>query len=446
VKRVFISYSRIDVEFARSLASALSNAGADVWIDVEDIPAGMKWSRAIQQGLDTAEAMLVVISPESVDSHNVEDEWQYFMDQGKPVIPILWRPAKMPFQLNRLQYIDFQAQSFDSAFSQLIGELNRRGVQLNQPSHIPQVAATPQPKPITPTQTQSQRLNRMPLIVGLFLVAIVIAGAGLLLPGMLADRPSELSEFVADPLPGVLLNGNGTVVVHEDASGTSSADRTFSRAEITLRIEDDAIDEYWYQLEAPDGETGYQITENLLAAGVVVDILLAVVPLSINFSADERDISLYLSPDPDSGWIDLEIEPNIAVIGYTIDEEGTVWWLIEAGVESDGELVRGWYAGDSTVFGNVPVITTLPDDVTLYVNYEETMAEVRDAEAVGELPAWTDVHVLYYEVQERGDDAALIATYNSISDAWEAYWIIGDALELNDNTIDTLEEYPVFEP
>lgn len=50
--RVFISYSRKDEAFARWLAASLSQLGADVWIDIEDIPAGMKWSSAIQQGLD----------------------------------------------------------------------------------------------------------------------------------------------------------------------------------------------------------------------------------------------------------------------------------------------------------------------------------------------------------------------------------------------------------
>ena len=57
--RIFVSYSRSDESFARELATALSNLGADVWIDIEDIPAGMKWSTAIQQGLDTCDALLV---------------------------------------------------------------------------------------------------------------------------------------------------------------------------------------------------------------------------------------------------------------------------------------------------------------------------------------------------------------------------------------------------
>ena len=102
---VFISYSRKDEKFARRLATSLSRLSFDVWIDVEDIPAGMKWSTAIQQGLKTSEVMIVIISPDSMASNNAEDEWQYFLDQGRPVIPVFWRPTEIHFQLHRIQYI-----------------------------------------------------------------------------------------------------------------------------------------------------------------------------------------------------------------------------------------------------------------------------------------------------------------------------------------------------
>jgi hypothetical protein len=130
---VFISYSRKDERFARQVATALSNRGFDVWIDVEDIPVGMKWSSAIQQGLDTADAMIVVISPDSMASNNVEDEWQYFLDQKKSVFPVLLRSAKIHFQLSRIQYIDFQSQDFTVAFADLESELLKKGIMPGGP-------------------------------------------------------------------------------------------------------------------------------------------------------------------------------------------------------------------------------------------------------------------------------------------------------------------------
>jgi len=122
--KIFISYSRVDEGFARRLATDLARRGADIWIDVDDIPAGTNWSTAIQQGLDACDALILVLSPEAMASKNVEDEWQYVRDEGKPVIPLLWRPVrKVHFQLRRVQYVNFHAQDYDTAFEHLVARL-----------------------------------------------------------------------------------------------------------------------------------------------------------------------------------------------------------------------------------------------------------------------------------------------------------------------------------
>ena len=122
--RVFISYSRADEVFARRLATDLDRLGADVWIDVDDIPPGVNWSTAIQQGLDTCEALVLIVSPDALASKNVEDEWQYVRDEGKPVIPLLWRPVpRLHFQLRRIQYVDFHQQPYETALEQLRARL-----------------------------------------------------------------------------------------------------------------------------------------------------------------------------------------------------------------------------------------------------------------------------------------------------------------------------------
>jgi len=128
---IFISYSRTDENFARHLAGDLDRLGANIWIDVDDIPAGMKWSTAIQEGLDSCEAMIVIISPESMKSRNVEDEWQSFLGKNKLLIPVRLRPAKVHYQLQQVQYVDFYNQDYAPAFKRLHAELSRQGLQLN---------------------------------------------------------------------------------------------------------------------------------------------------------------------------------------------------------------------------------------------------------------------------------------------------------------------------
>lgn len=132
--KIFISYSRRDEYFARCLAHDVEDAGADVWIDVDDIPIGSNWSSAIQEGLRSCDVMLLIMSPSAMSSRNVEDEWQYFLDKGKPVIPLYWLETELHFQLRRLQYVDFRANhvDYDKALQNLVNTLDDIGVHLGE--------------------------------------------------------------------------------------------------------------------------------------------------------------------------------------------------------------------------------------------------------------------------------------------------------------------------
>ncbi len=161
--RIFISYARKHEAFARNLAASLSNVGANIWLDVEDIPAGMNWSSAIQEGLDFCEVMLVIITPESMASKNVENEWQYYLDEGKVVIPVLLERAKVHFQLRRIQYVDFLGQDYGIAFAQLHSELQRKGVDLKPISTDDRNITLPV-KPLLPEREDSVPEEAVPVI------------------------------------------------------------------------------------------------------------------------------------------------------------------------------------------------------------------------------------------------------------------------------------------
>ena len=104
----FISYSREDSEFALRLAEDLKAAGAAVWLDQLDIQPGQRWARAVQDALNDCPRMLVILSPSSVDSTNVEDEVSFALEEKKTVIPVLYRECKIPFRLRPLQHLDFR--------------------------------------------------------------------------------------------------------------------------------------------------------------------------------------------------------------------------------------------------------------------------------------------------------------------------------------------------
>ena len=191
--RLFVSYSRTDEVFARRIATSLSQMGADIWIDLRDIPAGMKWSSAIQQGLDICDAMILIVSPASMGSPNVEDEWQDYRDRGKTIIPVLIHPTELHYQLRRLQYINFAQLPYDMALTQLHAELWRKGIMLNQPpnavtqpvprgSYAPQQQAAAPAMQRPPARRSSGSRGLLTLgCIGVVVAAIVLGGGAFLL-------------------------------------------------------------------------------------------------------------------------------------------------------------------------------------------------------------------------------------------------------------------------
>jgi formylglycine-generating enzyme required for sulfatase activity len=107
----FVSYAHVreDQEFALRLAKELRADGANLWVDRLDIGYGEKWDRAVQQALNSCKGMLVILSPEAVDSDNVMDEINYAIENRKRIVPVVFRECEVPFRLRRVQYIDLTA-------------------------------------------------------------------------------------------------------------------------------------------------------------------------------------------------------------------------------------------------------------------------------------------------------------------------------------------------
>jgi hypothetical protein len=122
-QQIFFSYSRSDSPFALTLAKDLREAGADIWIDQLDIPAGTHWDAAVEKALNSAAYVLVILSPASTASTNVMDEVSFALESGKKIIPVLLEDCLAPFRLRRLQRIDFTSD-YTSGFSQLVISLN----------------------------------------------------------------------------------------------------------------------------------------------------------------------------------------------------------------------------------------------------------------------------------------------------------------------------------
>ncbi len=113
--QIFISHSHNDEMFARKVASFLEDQGLDVWEASNEIFPGDNWAAKISQGLQESNAMVVLLTPESLKSVLVQREVEYALgskEYRKRLIPVLIDPDKtiaeddIPWILKRLNIID----------------------------------------------------------------------------------------------------------------------------------------------------------------------------------------------------------------------------------------------------------------------------------------------------------------------------------------------------
>jgi hypothetical protein len=115
----FFSYARSDSDFVLRLAKDLRKAGADIWLDQLDIKSGSRWDLSVETALKDSSKLLIILSPASVSSTNVMDEVSFALEEGKTVIPILYKTCEIPFRLRRLQHADF-TKNYNEALENVI--------------------------------------------------------------------------------------------------------------------------------------------------------------------------------------------------------------------------------------------------------------------------------------------------------------------------------------
>lgn len=127
-KKIFLSYSRADLDYIATLVDALREKGADIWFD-KNIRTGEQWDNTLEEQIKAADVFLIVMSKTSVASNNVKDEMSYAKSLGKIISPILIEPCEVPMRLARYQYVDF-TQDFDWAVNKLMEDLEAAEIEI----------------------------------------------------------------------------------------------------------------------------------------------------------------------------------------------------------------------------------------------------------------------------------------------------------------------------
>jgi TPR repeat protein len=131
--RVFISYSRDDLDFADQLTAALDFSGFECFIDREGISGGEEWKRSLGGLISEADTVVFVLTPNSARSPICDWEVEEATRLSKRILPIVCRPLEgvsPPPRLRELNYIFFYKEpkvpgsGFGTGLAKLVTALN----------------------------------------------------------------------------------------------------------------------------------------------------------------------------------------------------------------------------------------------------------------------------------------------------------------------------------
>src|SRR5262249_46402496 len=122
-----ISYSRTDTDFVDKLVADLTTLDFAVWVDRRNLEAGQIWDARIREAIVACYVMLVVVSPDALESKYVRKEYLFALKHHKAVIPLRYFPTRfLPSELARLQWVNFRAGiNFERAYPVNLDDLAR---------------------------------------------------------------------------------------------------------------------------------------------------------------------------------------------------------------------------------------------------------------------------------------------------------------------------------
>lgn len=126
---VFISYSHEDKAFVDQFAAHLVKAKIHVWVDTWELHIGDSIVSKIQEAIQEASALIVVLSSASVESEWCKKELNVGLireldEKRVVVLPVLLEDCEMPVFLRDKIYADFR-QNYDKGLRQVLEAIGK---------------------------------------------------------------------------------------------------------------------------------------------------------------------------------------------------------------------------------------------------------------------------------------------------------------------------------
>jgi hypothetical protein len=142
--KVFVSYSRRDVEFADRIVAALQQRGFEVLIDRQDLPKLEDWERELLGFIRQADTILFIVSPHSLTSKVVGWEVEQVRLHAKRLAPIVIADVEhipVPHEISRINYVHFtDSARFEESANDLARALNSDVAWLKEHTRIGEIA------------------------------------------------------------------------------------------------------------------------------------------------------------------------------------------------------------------------------------------------------------------------------------------------------------------
>ncbi|MFB2837050.1 TIR domain-containing protein [Floridanema evergladense] len=107
--QVFLAYAYEDKEVMEKIRNSLRRDSITVWTNTTDIQKGEAYDKAVRRGIEQADNVVYLLSPEALKSEFCEQELNYALSLNKRLVPLLVKhisKKEIPESLRYVQYID----------------------------------------------------------------------------------------------------------------------------------------------------------------------------------------------------------------------------------------------------------------------------------------------------------------------------------------------------
>jgi len=157
MRRVFVSYSRNNLDAVSQLIKHMKDCGVDIWYD-QALTGGQRWWDNILTNIRECDIFVFALSPESWDSEACKSELGYVGQLGKPIIPVLISDGininLLSPPLSEIQITDYRKRDMQAAFAVL------KAINLAPPTpNLPEPLPTSPPVPVSYLSTLKDRID-----------------------------------------------------------------------------------------------------------------------------------------------------------------------------------------------------------------------------------------------------------------------------------------------